>query len=529
MRFTFLFTFFLMLTVSANATILQVSGDVSGNWDADTVWVTDHLLVPNNQILTINSGVKVIFDGHYIFKVAGQLVAHGLENDSISFFVSDTTGLYNLDNNEGSWGGLWFEYSSPSNDSSTFEFCQFKYGKAVSADSIYRYGGAVCLRNFSRLRFSNCSFSNNIAYKNGGAIYCRDSNIKIEQCDFINNAAGTSLDYGYGGAVCLEYSYAKVYRNYFRQNSSTGVGGGLSFEYSTPDIEANVFYDNYSALGGGLGCIRSKEGQSIVNNLFENNASTFFGGGVAFLEANVLFTNNTVVNNASMFGGGLYINAEAKPIIKNCIVWNNTISSVEGPQVYIYDVYSAPEFYYNNIEGGFEDFSGSGVGNYLGVYENNMDLDPQFVGNGDFPYSLSGSSPCINSGTPDTLGLLLPVKDLVGNTRIMDEQLDMGCYENQGSSGTQNTFFDDIDLFVSPNPMSNYSTFNLSNTKLSPHAKLIIYNSNGSQVKTFDIEHKTSINWNCSDEHGNILPSGIYFYQVLDRNSKYTRKLIINH
>jgi len=518
-----------MLAVSTNASIIQVSGDVSGTWDVDTVQVIDNILVPNNQMLTINPGVKVIFDGYYLFKVAGQIQANGLNNDSISFFVSDTTGLYNLETNEGSWGGFWFEPTSPNSDSSTFEFCKFKYGKAVATDSLYWYGGAVYIWKYSRLRFSNCSFSNNMAYKNGGAIYCRDSNIKIEHCDFIDNAGGTPIEYGYGGAVCLEYSNAKVFRNYFTQNSSTGVGGGLSFEYSNPDIEGNVFYDNFSAIGGGLGCIRSEEGNSIVNNLFENNGSTFFGGGVAFLEAHVLFTNNTVVNNTSMYAGGLFTNLGAIPIIKNCIVWSNAASSPNGQQVYIYDVNSAPEFYYNNIEGGFEDFSGTGAGDFMGVYANNIDLDPQFVGTGDFPLSLSGNSPCINTASPDTLGLLLPNKDLAGNTRFKEDQLDMGAYENQGDLGYQNSSIDDIELFVSPNPIRDHATFNLRTTKLSPHAKLIIYNLNGSQVKTFDIDHKESIHWNCSDENGIILPSGIYFYQISDHNSKYTQKLMINH
>jgi len=105
------------------------------------------------------------------------------------------------------------------------------------------------------------------------------------------------------------------------------------------------------------------------------------------------------------------------PKIKNCIIWNNIALGSDGHQVYIWDVYSAPEFYYSDIEFGFENFSGSGVGNFLGAYENNIDLDPQFIGTGESPFNLAENSPCINSGTPDTLGLLLPLKDLAGNTR----------------------------------------------------------------------------------------------------------------
>lgn len=512
-----------MLTVSTHATILHVSGDVSGTWNVDTVQVIGDIQIPNSQTLLINPGVKVIFDGYYNFKVFGQIKANGLENDSISFFVSDTTGLYNLETNEGAWGGFRFEPSSPGNDSSSFEFCKFKYGKAVGTDSLYWNGGAVRLRKYSILRFSNCSFSNNIAYKNGGAIYCRYSDIKIEHCDFIDNAGGTSLEFGYGGGVCLEYSNAKVYRNYFTQNSSTGVGGGLSFEYSNPDIEGNIFDDNFSAIGGGLGCLRSEEGNSIVNNLFENNGSTFFGGGVAFLEAHSLFTNNTVVNNTSMYAGGLYTNAGAMPIIKNCIVWNNTSGNSVGSQVYVYDVYSAPQFYYNNIQDGFEDFGGSGVGIGLIVYDDNIDLDPQFVGTGDFPFSLTGDSPCVNTGTPDTLGLLLPNQDLAGNTRFMEEQLDMGCYESQGNSGFHSLSIDNIELSVSPNPITDHSIINL-NILERTLVELTIVDCQAKVISVIPMQDYSKGKHQIKLSTNRLNP-GLYLLKATENNSKKTKTL----
>jgi len=527
MRLNILFSFFLLLTVSTNASIIQVSGNVSGTWSADTIQVIDDILIPNNQMLTINPGVKVIFDGYYLFNVAGQIQANGMLNDSVSFFVSDTTGLYKLETNEGSWGGFWFEQIGPNNDSSTFEFCKFNYGKAVGTDSIYWYGGAFRINKFGRLRFSNCSFSNNIAYKNGGAIYCKDSDVKIVYCDFSENRSGTPIEFGYGGALCLEYSNAKVYRNRFTQNSSTGTGGGLSFEYSDPDIQANIFHDNFSAIGGGLCCIRSKEGNPIVNNLFDYNGSTFFGGAVAFLEAHTHFTNNTVVNNTSMYGGGFQINAGAHPVIKNCIIWNNSASSQEGPQICVYDVLSAPEFRFNNIEGAFEDFTGSGVGNGLVIYDNNIDFDPQFVGTGDFPFSLSGDSPCVNAGTPDTLGLSLPNQDLAENTRFMEDQLDMGCYENQGNFGFQNLSIDDIELFISPNPITDHSIINL-NVLERTVVELTIIDGQAKEIFIIPMQDY-SIGKHQISLPINKLNPGLYFLKAVERNSsrKKVLKLIV--
>lgn len=444
------------------ASIIQVSGDVSGNWNTDTVQVIDDLLVPNNLTLTINPGVKVIFDGHYIFKVAGQVLASGLGNNPILFTVSDTTGFYNLQTSEGAWNGFWFEHLAPNNDSTIFEYCNFEYGKAVGEDTTYWHGGAMCVREFSRLRITNCNFSNNKSYKNGGAVYGKLANIKIEHCAFENNMAGTQEHWGYGGGVCFEYSDAQVYRNYFSQNSSTGVGGGLSSEYSKLDIESNIFADNYSAIGGGVCFLRSEDGNSIVNNLVVDNEAQFFGGGVAFLRADILFTNNTIVNNLSPYGGGMYFNDESAPVLKNCIIWDNTSIANDGWQVYIWDLYSAPEFYYCDIKDGQEGFSGSGGSTFIGVYENNKELIPEFVGMGEHPYNLSENSPCKNSGTPDTTGLLLPERDLASNLRFQDGNVDMGAYEVQGNAGLQNASNVNVNVNVWPNPITVSSKINLN-------------------------------------------------------------------
>jgi len=446
----------------SNASILQVSGEVSGSWDVDTVQVTDDILVPNNSFLTIDPGTKIFFDGHFVFKVAGQVLASGQENDPILFTVADTTGFHDIQTNEGAWNGFWFDHLSPNNDSTIFEHCNFEYGKAVGMDSTYWYGGAICIREFNRLRITNCTFSNNMAFKNGGAVYGKLANIKIEHCTFENNYAGTQQYWGYGGGVCLEFGDAKIYRNYFIQNSSTGVGGGLSFEYANPKIESNIFVDNYSAIGGGFCTLRSEAGNYIVNNLVENNEALHFGGGVAFLESEVLFSNNTVANNYSTYGGGLYFNAEAMPTLKNCIVWGNVALSGEGPQVYIWDVFSAPVFYYCDIQDGLEAFSGSGGTAFIGIYENNLDENPQFLESGNFPYGLSENSPCVNSGTPDTTGLMLPLMDLAGNSRFQNEQLDMGAYEFQGPVGFNFTKLNELSFQISPNPVEGFSEISFS-------------------------------------------------------------------
>jgi hypothetical protein len=78
-------------------------------------------------------------------------------------------------------------------------------------------------------------------------------------------------------------------------------------------------------------------------------------------------------------------------------------------------------------------------------------MDPE---SGDF--QLSGISPCINMGTPDTTGLFLPPEDLWGNHRIYGGRIDIGAHEYSGPTiarpGTDR--LDGTDFLVYPNPSS---------------------------------------------------------------------------
>lgn len=506
------------------ATNIFVSGDVSGNWDVDTVFVTSDLTLENLQSLEIEPGTKVIFEGHYIFKIKGQILAIGLENEKILFTVSDTTGFYNLHTGDGAWNGLWFDHLGPANDSSIFEHCSFEYAKAVGADSTYWYGGAVCIREFDRIRINDCSFNHNRAFKNGGAIYAKDADILVTDCHFENNHCGLEDLYGYGGALCLEYSDSKILRNTFQANTSTGVGGGLSFEYSDPLISHNEFYTNYSGLGGGLACLRSNGNQTVSNNLVANNNALFFGGGVAFIEASVLVVNNTIVENSTMSGGGIYMNFESFPVFKNCIVWDNWCNA-EGPQVYIWDTYSAPEFYFCNVEGGVEAFSGTGgiPGGFIGVYEDCIDSDPAFINTTSYPFSLSLNSSCIDAGILDTTGLQVPTLDLAGKDRFVNGRIDIGAYEYQLTTCLLEIKNQKPEVNVFPNPSSGLVTIQCFAKKPGIVLCKIAQLSTGNIVLDNIVDVTQGIN--------NIIPqtlsSGIYLGIVEDGNKEFRFKIVI--
>jgi len=420
-------------------------GNQSGSWDYDTVFVSCDVLIPNGQQLLIEANTTVFFEGHYSIQVAGNIKATGTAENPILFTVADTAGFSDYHSTNGGWDGFHFEYTSAENDSSIFEHCLFYYGKAAG-DSINGYGGALQVDNFSKLRLENCEFHHNYAFYRGGAVYANKSHFLINNCLFANNFAGNDgMDYGYGGGAAFRASLPDIVETTFQNNVSTGIGGGASFEYSDPHLLNCEFRANHSGLGGAIGFLRAEPNRQIANLLIHENSSTFFGGGIACIEASPKMTNLTIVSNNSAMGGGYYCNEKANPILANSIIWNNTTFDSLGSQVWVWDVFSKPEFHYCNIQGAVKWFGGS---EFIGVYENNLDENPSLL-NG---WEIDVNSVCFNAGTPDTTGFNIPEIDFFGVPRIAHGRVDMGVMEVL-SVGHSPSVESDFKLNVFPNPL----------------------------------------------------------------------------
>lgn len=418
----------------------------------NTIVIANDTIIPFGDSMVISPGTTVLFTGHYSIHVQGKLIALGTETDSIVFTVADTTGFHDFHSNLGGWNGIRFEDTPVETDSSLFAYCRFEFGKAVG-DSVNCYGGAIRLINFSRVRFSNSTFHKNYAFYWGGAIYAQKAHIIIEHCVFTDNYSGNDgLIYGYGGAVCFVSSNPDVYFCRFTGNTSTGIGGGISFEYSNPRMLNCIFDLNYSGLGGGIGFLRCAPDRGIANILVHHNSAQFFGGGIANVSASPQMSNLTIVSNYAAMGGGYYCNDYSDPKLYNSILWGNLSAGGSfGSQVWIWDVYSEPGFYHCNIEYGLPAFGGS---MFIGQYINNIESNPQFTDWSDNNFKLTQDSPCINTGTPDTTGLLLPAFDLAMHARIIYSVIDMGVYEYDGPLGTAHNFDSVKSLSVYPNPVT---------------------------------------------------------------------------
>ncbi|MHC1774381.1 MAG: choice-of-anchor Q domain-containing protein [Lentimicrobium sp.] len=494
------------------AQTIQIQGEQTGILEADTVLVAGEVFIPENGVLTFLPGTRVIATGFYGFRVAGSISAMGTAEYPILFSVSDTAGFYDPENGRGGWDGFNFLNTSPGSDSSLFSNCIFEFGKAYG-DSIEKMGGVFNIREFDRIRISDCGFNNNRAYYWGGAIFAESGNILIRNCSFNGNFCGTpGPPYGYGGAVCIRYSTVDLLDCRFTDNSSTGIGGAVSFEYSDVLLQSGIFTDNYSGLGGALGYLRSTPVRPVTGNLFTGNSSLFFGGAISCNRANPVFINNTIAGNSSVsYGGGVYCNDSAVPVLINTMICDNYAPS--GEQVYIWDVYSAPEFYYCNVEGGPAAFGGTGGTGFNSPYLNNLDTVPGFSGIEPHPYSLADDSPCINAGNPDTTGLILPDADLAGNPRLTGNRIDIGAYESlsgvTGIKGPESVF----SFECYPNPFHEELRFNFPGN-INRHISIRITDITGKEILFVRDINADSYIWNRGSKDESRIVPGIYIVNV---------------
>jgi len=187
------------------------------------------------------------------------------------------------------------------------------------------------------------------------------------------------------------------------------------------------------------------------------------------------------------------------------------------------------------------------------TYSGNLwNSEPLFAGEcypylpDDIPlyYQLSEDSPCIDAGTPDTLGLNIPPMDLAGNERVWNDIIDMGCYEYGAPPHVGNTEckIENVKCKISsyPNPVyldggrgAVFLEFTLPDIPIDDPL-IEIYNIKGQKVKTIELTQSLSglariaglasretqrgeaysTVWDCRNEKRKTVAAGVYFYTL---------------
>ncbi len=387
----------------------------------------------------------------------------------------------------------------------------------------YYVGGGIVIENSSAKIIDNIINNNNMAY-HGGGIYINNSiNVHIENNIIDNNMVNSGYGVSFGAGIYIDSShYITMRSNTICNNyNNFGYGGGICISQSDhiEIINNNISENINRRCGGGIYTVLSS-GISIIGNLLYNNHAKLFGGGIYCEDSEILIANNTVcfneAENPYSKGGGIYC-LNSNPNIYNTILFSNT-AVMSGNQVFL-NANSDPNFFYSNIEGGILAFGLADTVVYNGLYENNIETEPQFILSGEHPYNLDITSPCINAGDLDTIGLFIPEVDLAGNMRIVQDTIDIGAYEYQLTSNI--TYSNKSgNILVFPNPVIDKLTIRIPEKQFQK-GWVIINDIKGNSVLKIQIE-------NPLEEYDlSFLPRGIYIMKITSGEFIKTEKIIL--
>jgi len=241
----------------------------------------------------------------------------------------------------------------------------------------------------SNLTYCNISYGEGGPESVGGGLYLSSGSITIDHCKIFNCTADV------GGGIEVENCSPTIKNSFIYNNSGSGIDiytGGTGL-VSSPVIENNVIYGNSGIDAAGIFIYRYRGTSAPV------------------------ITNNTIVgNNNDTEGefGGINRVGTANAVIKNCILWNNTQGANASKDCSTSGVTIS---YCATTQG----LTGTGMKTLSSV--NTDATGPNFTNPSSDDYSITGISPCAQSGTSGG-----PSTDILGNSR--DVNPDMGAYES---------------------------------------------------------------------------------------------------
>ncbi|MHC4883266.1 MAG: choice-of-anchor Q domain-containing protein, partial [Planctomycetota bacterium] len=275
--------------------------------------------------------------------------------------------------------------------------CRFTQNTAADGGAMFHDAAAGGL--------AGCVFTENTAtladwYHGGGAIFNRDSDLTIQDCQFIENTGGWD-----GGAIENARSSPHIVQCEFTGNVAGGNDGGAVFNIfdSDPNISQCTFTANRAKSWGGA--MRNRQSSPRIDNcLFVANEAVDNGGAIFnFLRSDTEIVNCTFARNTANGheGGAMVSQNDCSPVVTNSIFWANGT-----PQVFDSD--AATTISFSTIacpEPSRGTWPGSG----------NIDLPPLFNDPNQGDFRLQRTSPCIDSGQDVSLAV-----DLAGGPRPWD-------------------------------------------------------------------------------------------------------------
>lgn len=355
-------------------------------------------------------------------------------------------------------------------------------------------GGALFAEN-SQISIENCNFLRNIqTINNGAAINSNHCTLSLNGCYFSENKNGSWA--GAGLALFSDYDHLTITNCIFSDNHSDyssqtwGEGGTVAILHGASQaLVSDCFFEfnscfASSAQGGAIGVMQSDI--DIIRCEFYYNYSSG-GGAIASSQSNMTIDLCTFVgNDSSMHGGALFFGGPGETIISRSSLVSNTCGYAGGN--IIYSNYANPAdltveesiLAFNRVGEALLSHFGAPTmlccdlwGNELGDWTGNLaglegsngnfSADPLFCDMGFSELILTGASPCLNTPGCGPIGANPVSCDLwQANMSILDVPQDQGGQVRitWGAHGN--------DIADSPYPTSSYSLWRKIDSLRSP-------------------------------------------------------------
>lgn len=373
-------------------------------------------------------------------------------------------------------------------------------------------GGGIKCKNSESI-FKNLIVRDNQSVRDGGGMYFESSSTSISNSVISNNNKGGIYSY---------FSNVTILNSEITNNlDGKGIYAGVSNLY--------LFNDKIINNSGDVGGVYLSNAYSgIVNCLIANNSGYWSDGGIKSENSKSTIINSTIVNNYSMNYGaggiGSYYNDTI--LIANSIVWNNY--GALGNDLYKTGTNGKTIILNSDIKNG----------NVLNLqeqdYQNNINSLPYFVNpTTDIGTSINAftadwriglNSPCIDKGLNYNI-LYFIGKDVYGNPRIINNIVDIGACESQGSTNDINIIEVEPqgDFILFPNPTNDFITVQNKNV-INSFIEINIISMNGESIKSTSYFMNKSVKIDVRN-----LRSGLYLIQIIYNDNKQISKRFIKN
>lgn len=254
--------------------------------------VVQSVIVPKGITLTIEPGVKVLFEVNTALEVRGTLIAQGTPSDSIMFLPEDDL-----------WNGIYF------------------HGALTEFDDLGNYTGGTIL---SYARFENSAYSVVLQENTGILIeHCclKRASFGIYMKDALNNVIRNcrigDSDFG----IFMASSYVAQYNLFLNNAVTNNRYVGFFINNSSGQISHNTISGN-NVSGNLVGLYLGNDGpvdegyNQVSENIFNNNSF-----GIRLFQDTSVIERNYIVN--SLINGIEIIGACRSTVRNNLISGNN--------------------------------------------------------------------------------------------------------------------------------------------------------------------------------------------------------------